>query len=121
MLAHRHLDVLADGQAGKQRAFLEEDAPALADQEPLVRPELVDIVAEDFDRARLLVDEPEDGPGQDRLARARCADEAEHLAAIEVEVESVHDQAVAEAHLEATDADDGLAPLFERGWPTRVQ
>ena len=121
MLAHRRLYVLPDGQAGKKRSFLEEDAPALADQEPLMRSELVHVVAEDLDRAGLLVDEPQYRPGQHRLARSRGADEAEHFAAIEVEVEVVHHQMVAEAHLEAAHADDRFAPLLQRRWLERVQ
>ena len=57
----------------------------------------------------LLGDEPEDGARQHRLAGARGADEAQNLAAIEVEIEAVHDELIAEAHLEAAHADDGLA------------
>ena len=65
----------------------------------------------------------EDGARQHRLARAGGADEAEDLAAIDIEVEALHDQSVAEADLEVADADDrlalrrlpvGLAGLF--GW-----
>ena len=43
------------------------------------------------------------------LPRARGADEAEHLAAIEIEVESVHHELVAEADLQAAHPDDSLA------------
>ena len=109
MLAHRRLDVLPDGQAGKQRPLLEEDAPALADQQPLLRAELVHVVAEDFDRARPLLDEAQYGAGQNRLACARGADEAEHFAPIKIEIEPVHDEVVAESHLEAAHPDDRLA------------
>ena len=118
MLAHRRLDVLPHGQAGEQRPFLKQHAPSLADLQMLARRELVDIVAEDLDRSRLLVDEPQDRPGQHRLAGAGGADEAEHLAAIEVEIEPVHHQMVAEADLEAAHADDDLA-LGARGLADR--
>ncbi len=121
MFAHRGLDVLPDGQAGEQRPFLEEDAPALADQKPLLWAELVHVVAEDFDRAGLLMDEAQYGTGQNRLARARGADEAKHFASIKIEVEPVHDEVVAEAHLEAVHAYDRLADRIKRRWPPRAQ
>ena len=75
----------------------------------LARRQLVDIVAEDLDGSRLFVYEPQDRPGQHRLAGAGSADKAEHLAAIEVEIEPVHHQVVAEADLEAAHADDDFA------------
>ena len=121
MLAHRRLDVLPDRQAGKQRSLLEKDAPALPDQEPVLRTELVDVVAEDLDRARLLGNEAEDGSGQDRFACAGSADEAKHFAAIEIEIESVHDEAIPEPDLEAADPDDGLAQFIKGRWSARVQ
>src|SRR5208337_2957873 len=61
MLAQWRLDVLPDGEAREQSPLLEQDAPALADQEPVVRIELVDIVAKDFDRSRALGQESENG------------------------------------------------------------
>src|SRR5579863_5278003 len=112
MLAHRRLDVLAHGQAGEQRPLLKQHAPSLADLQMLSRRELVDIVTEDLDGSRFFVYEPQDRPGQHRLAGAGSADKTEHLAAIEVEVEPVHHQVVAEADLEAADADDDVA----RAW-----
>ena len=105
MLPHRRLDVLPHGQAGEQRPLLKQHAPSLADDQAVLRRELVDIVAEHLDRSRPLVQQPEDRPRQHGLAGARGADEAEHFAAIEIEVEPVHHQLVAEAHLEAADAD----------------
>jgi hypothetical protein len=115
MLAHRRLDVLPDGQARKQRPLLKEDAPPFPDHQPLLRAELVDIVAEDFDRSGALVQQSEDRPCQHGLAGARSADKAEHLAAIEVEVEPVHDELVAEAYFQAAHADDDLAPGGQQG------
>ena len=53
--------------------------------------------------------EAEDRAGQHRLALAGGADEAEDLAPVNVEVEVLHDGALAEADLEAAHADDGLA------------
>ena len=109
MLAHRRLDVLPHGQAREQRALLEQHAPALADHETLVRRHLVDVQAEHFDRARLFVQQAEDRARQDRLAGARGADKAQHLAAIEIEIEPVHHQMVAEADFEAAHANDDFA------------
>src|SRR5579871_2020169 len=108
MFAHWRLDVLPHGQAGEQRALLKQHAPPLTDLEMLARRQLVDIVSEDLDLPRLFVDEPEDRAGQHRLAGAGSANETEHLAAIEVEVEPVHHQMIAEADLEATHADDDV-------------
>src|SRR4029079_7146670 len=57
---------------------------------PSQRPQLrlaatVQLLAVEPDRARRRLDEPEQGPAERRLARPRLADEAEHLAAAEVE------------------------------------
>ena len=109
MLAHRRLDVLPDRQAGEQRALLEQHAPALADAAALGGGEAVDVVAVDFDRPGLLGQKPEHGAGEDRLARARGADQAEHFAAADVDVEPIHHQMVAEADLQPAHADDDLA------------
>src|SRR5580658_4560691 len=109
MLAHRRLDVLPHGQAGEERALLKQHPPSLADLQILARRQLVDIVTEDLDGSRLFVYEPQDRPGQHRLAGAGSAAKTEHLAAIEVELEPVHHQMVAEADLEAADANDDVA------------
>lgn len=47
---------------------------------------------------------------------ARGADETEDLAAIDVEVEVIEDQAVPEAHHDVAHADDGFALLCSDGW-----
>ena len=91
--------------------------------------ERVEIVAVDFDRAGALGQQPEDGAGEHRLAGARGADEAEHLAAADVEVEPVHHQMVAEADLQPAHADDDFAgargfvesPARPRWFSGRVQ
>ena len=53
--------------------------------------------------------QPDDRAQQHRLAGARAADDAEHLAAIDVEVEAVVDDLGAEAVDEAAHLDDRLA------------
>ena len=53
--------------------------------------------------------EPDDRAQQHRLAGARAADDAEHLAAVDVEIEIVVDDLTAEAVDEAADLDDRLA------------
>ena len=70
---------------------------------------IVDVQAEDFDRSRLFVQQAEDRPRQHRFAGARGSDKAQHFAAIEVEIEPIHHQMVAEAHLEAAHANDDFA------------
>src|SRR5277367_6391532 len=109
MFAHRRLNVLAHGQAGKQRALLKEYTPSLADLQMLARRQFVDVVAEHLDRSRLFVYQAKDRPGQHRLAGARSADEAQHFAAIEIEVEPIHHKMIAKAHLEPAHANDNLA------------
>ena len=86
IFAHRHLDVLLHGERGEQRALLEQHAPAPLDGRGAAGVELVEILAEDLDRSRRACgDEAEDRARQDRLARAGRADEAQDLAAIDVE------------------------------------
>ena len=109
MLAHRRLDVLLDGEAREQRALLKQHAPALFDAAPLGRRKAVDVLAIDLDLPGPLGQQAEDRAGQHRLARPRAADEAEHLAAVDVEVEAVHHQPIAEADLKPAHADDDLA------------
>ena len=65
--------------------------------QPLGFARLVDVDAEQLDRARTLLGEAEDGPHQHRLAGARGADEAQDLAALDVERQFVEDDIVAEA------------------------
>ncbi len=108
MLPHRRLDILPHREAREQRALLEQHAPALADQQTFLVRQGVEVVPEHLDRPGPLVNEPENCPREDRLAGPRRADEAEHLAAVEVEIEPVHHEPVAEADLEPADADDHL-------------
>ena len=70
ILAHRHLHVFLDGERRKQRAVLEQHAEAHVEAHPLGLARLVEIGAEQLDRAGLLAVEAEDGPQQDRLAGA---------------------------------------------------
>ena len=70
---------------------------------------------EHLDGAGPLRHQTEDGPGQDRLALPRSADEAQDLAAIHVEIEALHDRALAEADFEVADADDRFASFVAGG------
>ena len=101
MLAHRHLDVLLYREAGEQGAVLEQHAPALfervqsgeAERLPILRRRLRSI-------PRCLRHKPEDGPHQHRLALARAADKTQNFAAVDVEIEPVHDRVGAKPHHE---------------------
>ncbi len=109
MLAHRRLNVLPDRQAREKGALLKQHAPSLADLQTLVRRHLVDVIAEHFDRSRLLVQQAQDRPRQHRFSSARSADKAEHFAAIEIEIEPIHHQMIAEANFKAAHANDDFA------------
>ena len=85
-LAHRRLDVLLDGQRREQRPLLEEHPPAPADRGELGVGAVEDVDAEDPDRAGRRAVQPDDRAQQHRLAGARAADDAEHLAPVDVEV-----------------------------------
>jgi hypothetical protein len=65
--------------------------------------------AEHGDLARLRILQADDRAHQHRLAGARAADDAEDLAAPDVEVEPLVNDLVAEPVGEAADLDDGLA------------
>ena len=76
--------------------------PQLSLQLPaFVGRQLVEILAQHLDGAGPLGHEPENGPGQDRLALAGAADEAEDLAAIDVEIEPFQDRPLSESDLDA--------------------
>src|SRR5574337_3072 len=115
MLAHRRLDVLPDVEAREERPLLKEDAPALADEEPLLERQLVEIAAKNFDRAGALAQKPQDRARQHGLARPRGADETQDLAPVEVEIEAVEHQPVAEANLQVAHADDDFSLAGDRG------
>src|ERR1700731_1920267 len=97
MLAHRHLDVLLDGEPGKQRALLKHHADAPLDRGVFARREGIDIGAENFDKPAAFADEPQNCPGEDRFAGAGPADEAQDLAPVNVEIEPSHAELVAKA------------------------
>src|SRR3954452_23083558 len=112
MLAHRHLHVLFHRQSREECALLEQYAPAAFHQAALRRRQVVQVLAEYLDGAGPFRDEAEDRAGQDRLALPRRADEAEDLALVHVEIEALHDGALAEADLETAHPDDDFAVAF---------
>src|ERR1700677_703953 len=115
MFAHRRLDVLLDGQAREQGALLKQHAPSTFDLTPLGLRHRFETAPLEFDRAGAPGQQPEDGPRQHRLAGSRGADEAEHLAATNIEVEPPHDQLTAEADLEPAHAYFGFPGRVRRG------
>src|ERR1700724_2485289 len=105
MLAHRHFDVLLDGESGKQCALLKHHADAPLDCGVFARREGIDIGAKNLDKPAAFADEPQDRPGKDRLAGARPAHEAQNLAPVNIKIEALHDESV-------TKADDKVAHLY---------
>jgi len=69
----------------------------------------VEILAEDRNLATPLGDQPDDAAGQHGLARPRSADNTEDLSGMDVEIEPVDDQPLAEADGDVAHADDDLA------------
>src|SRR5262245_20952054 len=113
MLAHRHLDVLQDGQRGEQRPILEQDAPAALDIDAILRRQSLGIAPEQLDFAHVRLDQAGDDPEQHRFALARAADDGEDLAAIDVEIEPIPNLIAAEALGEPADADQDLPPVLQ--------
>jgi hypothetical protein len=101
----RHLDILAHGERGEQRAVLKQDAGPLADrlQGGLARRLHVD--AQHLDRSRRRPLQPRNRAKQHRLAGARAADHAQNLAAHDIEVEPVMDDVRAELVAQAANPD----------------
>ena len=108
IFAHRELDVLPHRQRGKQRALLEQDAPAALDAAPRPRVGGIEIDAENLDAAAGLGHEPDDGARQHRLAGAGRTDEAEDFAALDVEIEAIQHLGGAELHRDIANPDDGV-------------
>ena len=108
IFAHRKLDVLAHRKRGEQRALLEQDAPAPLDAAPRRGIGIVEIDAEHLDAAGDLRHEADDGARQHRLAGAGGTDEAQDLAALDVEIEAVEHARLAELHGDVADPDDGV-------------
>src|SRR6056297_803808 len=105
-IAHRHLDILPHGERGKERPVLEHHAgaPVEARTRLLVRRKRVE--AEEPDTARLRPAQPHDGAQEHRLAGARAAHHAQHLAALDVEVEIVVHDMAAELVADTAQRDD---------------
>ena len=112
IFADRHLDILGDGQGREERAVLEQHSPAPADILRLVLLAPDHIFAEHLDVAGVRHLKADDRAHQHRLAGARSADDAENLAAADIEVEAVMDDLVAEAVLEPADRDDRSPSLI---------
>ena len=76
-------------ERGEQRALLEQDSPAPLDAAPRPGVGGVEIDPEHLDAAADLGDQADDGARQHRLAGAGGTDEAQDLAALDVEIEPV--------------------------------
>ena len=67
------------------------------------------VAAQHLDAPRHRPVKPDDGAQQHRLAGARAADDAQHLAAPHIEIETVMDDLRAERVDQTADPDDGVA------------
>jgi hypothetical protein len=95
-------DVVEDAEVGKERVGLEDDAEVA-----LGGRRVADVAAVDLDRALVLGVEAGDGAQERGLAAARGAEEADELAAGDVEVDGAQGLEAAEALAEAADAQEG--------------
>jgi hypothetical protein len=88
-LAQRHLDVLRHGQRAEQGPVLEQHALIGLQRAPRAIAQLREVVAQHLDPAALRAQQAEQLAQQHRLAGTRAAHDAEHLAALHLEVEPV--------------------------------
>ncbi len=121
MLLQRDLNVLGDGEGREQRAVLEEDTPAPLDRALLGLRHVAARLAEDLDASFARPVEPEDGPKKHRLARARSADDAQDLAAVDVEVEMVVNDLPPELVAQVPHGDDDLALSHMPSFTNRME
>ena len=87
-------DVLLDGEAAEDRGFLRQ----IADAEPraLIHRQLGDVVAVELDRAAIGLDQAGDHVEHGGLAGAVRAEQADRLAAADIDADAAHDLAGAE-------------------------
>jgi hypothetical protein len=88
---------------------LEKHAPTAIEELALHLREIVEILAEHFDTTGPFGQEPQDRAGQNRLAGARTAYEAEHFTAKNIEIESIENISLAEADDEVAHGDRDFA------------
>jgi hypothetical protein len=99
---HWKLHVLQCGERGEQRSLLEQDAPAPLHGAPLLVACTSQIDAEHLDGALSLRQQADHRAKQHRLAAARGADEAQDLAAANIEIQMIQ-------HYAGTEPDDEVA------------
>ncbi len=80
-----------------------------------------DIVAQDVDAARLRPVEADDGAQQHRLAAARAADDAQHLAAPDIEIEAVMHRLRAEPRHQPAHPDHDIVLVFRHRQIFRIE
>src|SRR5690242_8641517 len=108
ILADWELNVLAHRQRRKQSALLKQDAPAPLHRAALVFARTEQVGAEYFNRALPARQQADDGAHQDRLAGTRAAHEAEDFAAIDIEIEVIEHDGVAETNHQIAHFDDDI-------------
>ena len=113
--AHRHEDILCDGEAGEQSSLLKQDAPAAAEGFGLVGIIGVWVFTEDADFSGVGAEEADHLAHKDGFSGAGAADNADDLALIDGEVEVLVDGVGAEAGEEVAHGDDGGLLCFLSG------
>ena len=120
MLDERRLDILLQAQRRERRAALEHDPDPLLDLRP--RLWIVNVAAKNLDADALGPLQPEDGVQQHRLAGPRSTDQPQYLAALDLEIEPVVDDRLAECGAKALDANRRrpvrIAAPVPGHWPT---
>ena len=106
VLEHGQLHVLQHRERRKQRALLEGDAVGRLDLLELGRRQLREVATQHSHLARLGTLQAEDGAQQHGLARARPADDAEYLTALDGHVEMVVHHLRAEAIHQSANFDE---------------
>ena len=117
MFHHGRHHVLAHGHGREQRTVLEHDTPAALDLYSLVARKLAHVLAKHLDLTRIRGVQTDNGAQQDRLARPRSADNAQHLAPLHIEIEVLMNRHRPEAIGETSHADDRVVLTLRRGLP----
>jgi hypothetical protein len=106
-LAQGRLDVLADGERAEQRPVLEQHALTRLQRPTGALAQAIELLAEHLDPPALGPLQTEEDPQQHGFAGAGAAHDAEHLAAPDLEVETVVNHLRAKAGAQALNEDGG--------------
>src|SRR5579862_9401744 len=105
---HRHLDVLSDRLRTEERTLLKENAPMQLQAFQILAVAFGRLLAKDLDTPRTRTVKPDNRTEENGFARARTANDTQHLAAVHVEIEVVMDHGITKGVHEPANADDRL-------------